>query len=514
MPPRTERARSAALLCTLLALAGCATDPLRRIPLGEGWGSVPAYVGQPAVADPLPPMPVREHPYLAAQGRNGMHQDSSCSEVSPWPGPLGVAPEVRSASLSWIGGEAATVTFDSRGRLILMSGNPFSFRLLLLDPVSLEVLAEQELPQRESMREFFTTWDWKVVMNDTSGGAYFHLGRGDRPIVADARRTIRVFAVEEADGRPRWREEARYDLNGSLPAGSRVTDAVPDWDGRIWFVTRGGGVGFVEPATGAVRTLHLAGEEIQNTLAVAEDGVYVVSDHALYRFERDGATGEPRATWREPYDRGTSVKPGSINRGSGTTPTLVGDDLVAISDNADGRINLLVYRRLPGHKGPRLVCAIPLFDDGRSTSENSFIAYGRSILVVNNYLLPDGAALDDRTRGYPGIVRVDVDPDRGTGTVVWESRESSPTTVPKMSAASGLVYVYTRREGTPDSVQAWYLTALDFRTGRTVFQVLAGTGRNYNNNYAPITLGPDGTAYIGCFNGIVAVRDGKPGAGR
>ncbi|WP_408992859.1 hypothetical protein [Streptomyces sp. 1268] len=29
----------------------------------------------------------------------------------------------------------------------------------------------------------------------------------------------------------------------------------------------------------------------------------------------------------------------------------------------------------------------------------------------------------------------------------------------------------------------------------------------YDNNGAPITIGPDGTAYAGVFNGIVAVRD-------
>jgi hypothetical protein len=32
-------------------------------------------------------------------------------------------------------------------------------------------------------------------------------------------------------------------------------------------------------------------------------------------------------------------------------------------------------------------------------------------------------------------------------------------------------------------------------------------GLGYNNNYAPITLGPDGTAYVGVLGGILAVRD-------
>ena len=53
----------------------------------------------------------------------------------------------------------------------------------------------------------------------------------------------------------------------------------------------------------------------------------------------------------------------------------------------------------------------------------------------------------------------------------------------------------------------WYLTALDARTGERVWSVFTGVGLGYNNNYAPITLGPDGTAYIGVLGGLVAVRD-------
>ena len=44
-------------------------------------------------------------------------------------------------------------------------------------------------------------------------------------------------------------------------------------------------------------------------------------------------------------------------------------------------------------------------------------------------------------------------------------------------------------------------------TGKRVWSVLTGVGLGYNNNYAPITLGPDGTAYIGVLGGLVAVRD-------
>ena len=34
-----------------------------------------------------------------------------------------------------------------------------------------------------------------------------------------------------------------------------------------------------------------------------------------------------------------------------------------------------------------------------------------------------------------------------------------------------------------------------FRTGETVYGVLTGTGLGYDNHWAPVTIGPDGTAY-------------------
>lgn len=43
---------------------------------------------------------------------------------------------------------------------------------------------------------------------------------------------------------------------------------MPDWSGRYWFVSRLGVIGVVDPATGAVRTMELTDEEIENSMAV------------------------------------------------------------------------------------------------------------------------------------------------------------------------------------------------------------------------------------------------------
>src|SRR5262245_64815646 len=102
----------------------------------------------------------------------------------------------------------------------------------------------------------------------------------------------------------------------------------------------------------------------------------------------------------------------------------------------------------------------------------------------------------------PGVARVDV--RDGECRVTWTSDEVAPTSVPKASAAAGLVYVYTKRSSLL-GVSAWYLTALDLRTGRTVFSKRTGLGTQFNNHYAAITIAPDGSAYVATLAGLVRV---------
>lgn len=100
------------------------------------------------------------------------------------------------------------------------------------------------------------------------------------------------------------------------PDGRSGMHADAAGSGRIWWVTRLGRVGTVDPRTSVIRSVRLAGEEIQNSFSVARDGVSLVSDHALYSFTAT-PDGTPRVQWRQTYDRGTGTKPGSVNQGSG-----------------------------------------------------------------------------------------------------------------------------------------------------------------------------------------------------
>jgi hypothetical protein len=228
----------------------------------------------------------------------------------------------------------------------------------------------------------------------------------------------------------------------------------------------------------------------------------VVSNDALYRFDA-AADGSPKATWRKTYDNTHEKKPGQTQAGSGTTPTVFAGKYVAITDNADP-MNVVVYRRDNGAE----VCKQAVFSKGASATDNSLIATDSSIVVENNYGYSGPAATEQGATTTPGVERVDLDKNGGCHKV-WHSDEIAPTVVPKLSLSSGLVYVYTKPKlgGNED---AWYLTAIDFRTGKTVFRRLAGEGVGFNNNYAPITLGRDGTAYVGTLGGLVRIADAVP----
>jgi hypothetical protein len=177
-------------------------------------------------------------------------------------------------------------------------------------------------------------------------------------------------------------------------------------------------------------------------------------------------------------------------------------------------MNVIFIKRSDGSKA----CRMPVFSDNESCTENSLIGMARqghngieySVIAENNYGYENMFSAGDGGSTVGGVARVDALPDGSGGyscVQVWNSSEISLTTVSKMSLGSGLIYLYTK-EPRDDSLDAWYFTAVDFAKGDTVFKVLTGTGLGYNNNYAPITLGPQGgTAYIGTLNGLVSVRD-------
>jgi hypothetical protein len=273
-------------------------------------------------------------------------------------------------------------------------------------------------------------------------------------------------------------------------------------------------------------------EQIQNSFSVGPDGVYIVTNIGLYKLFFNEQTKhielDPKwvAAYKKDllfYDNDRKIKPGHLNAGSGTTPTLVDDRFVAIVDNAPEHVNLNVFRQEDG----TLVSKLPLFEAGAGAVENSVVAYRDHLLVGNTYGFVD-PFVENPTPG--GIARFDYD----AGKDAYVQRKDWPaaghfdgkTATPKLSTANGLFYVY-HRDTEMDGHHDWQLTAVDFHTGWRVFSIkgwftddafddnVSGIvkkktlGKNdygkkvFNNIWGTFSFGPRNSIFIGTYRGFV-----------
>ncbi|MGD8607397.1 MAG: hypothetical protein PVH21_08910 [Myxococcales bacterium] len=275
-------------------------------------------------------------------------------------------------------------------------------------------------------------------------------------------------------------------------------------------------------------------EQIQNSFSVGPDGVYIVTNVGLYKlfFNEQTRHIELDPSWKPTYKEGhlfyhndRSLKPGHLNNGSGTTPTLIDNRFVAIVDNAPGQVHLNVFRQKDG----TLVSDLPLFGQGAGAVENSVVAYGDSLIVGNTYGYVD-PFVENPTAG--GIERYDYDKDEDAYAKVegWPAvgHFDGKTATPKLSTAHGLFYIYHRDVDDDDTTHNdWQLTAVDFRSGWPVFSIKAyfegddfddnvsgivrkktlgkdDYGRKvFNNIWGTFSFGPRNSVFIGTYRGYV-----------
>jgi hypothetical protein len=461
---------------------GAPVVPIPENPISNA----PEFSGQPATPDKIKQRwrPV-QNPFMAPDPNNNLHNDAYMTDAYRRLGPLGQGTSTASALFLR---ECGSLTFDSQDRIVSVCVGLDRPVLALIHPHTLGVIAAHDLPPRRPGGDPFTGF---------AGGGYFYLDDQDRAVVPTT--TRHVFVLEH-DGGTGFELVSDFDLSGIVGEGDGIISALPDFKGRIWFASTGGVVGWVNPRNGKIRSKDLA-EPIGNSFAVDETGgVFIVTDEALYRFDAKGR--KVRTVWRRAYANIGVKKPGQTQAGSGTTPTLIAKRKVAITDNADP-MRIVVYRRGRKSKGKK-ICREPVFDRGSSATDQSLIAAGGSLIVENNYGYTGPAAVELGKTTTPGLQRVDV--RKGKCKTKWRSNEIAPSVVPKVSLRAGLVYTYTKPANTGLG-DPWYFTALDFDTGDTIFKRLAGEGLGFNNNFAPVTIGPDGTAYVGVLGGLTMVRD-------
>lgn len=371
-------------------------------------------------------------------------------------GPVGESPTVTTKSYGVA--DCHRIEFDHDGRLVLLCGGE-SPVLRVVDADSLRQVRSADLPGTGCPGRLV------VVAGD---------------LVASSGQRILTIGVSDLV------IESSVDLSGELEADDCVTGLGADATGRVWFVSRAGVVGF---ATGErVRTVDL-GDRVDHPLAVTDDGVYVAGADALHRLVVDA--GKPTVAWDSPYDDGGE---------RGSAPVVLPDGLVAVADNRDPRLQVVFHRADSGD----VVCRAEVFGDDEGATDGGLVAAGNAVVVQNShgYHGPRSTLLGRTTSR--GIARVEA--VGGRCRVAWTTDMDAPSGAPAVSTEDGLVYLWTKRHSWL-GVDAWYLSALDLRTGRLVWARRTGLSPLADNHGGAVTLGPDHAAYVPVLGGIVKVAD-------
>ncbi|WYZ43645.1 hypothetical protein EsH8_VII_000081 [Colletotrichum jinshuiense] len=483
--------------------------------------SAASFIGNPAVSMPLRPK-TRYSPDVV-----GFHQDGGNTRTNDWPGPLGNSPLVSSRSVAI---SAQYWHDDNRltARSVCGDATTAHFCIAAFHPETMDVLGTWA-PENQTLLSPYATVMGDSILIPTVEGHVFQMER-----------------VDSANSTS-FRQLRDIDLTSFLPEGHAATISYSDEGENVWFVSTrlsplgdtgdSSIVGYVT-LDGLVRTLRFDGQRVENSIAVNGKTVYLNTGPLasetngsntghMYALQVDSSSGEIKAAWNETYAAGSSAKPGGFSRGSGSTPALVGDKFVVMTDNADTQVNLVVYRQVQNNEGSlsggdsSFVCQVPLFQPNASANENAMVGYfdgsTYSVIINNNYGAPelqdfsDSNDVNGRYNDFaplaPGITRVDISTD-GNCEVRWTQNVRS-TSVLSLSTTNGLVYSYTQDEGLAGNGEyVWYFTAIDFQTGELVWRVRSGAGGNYNNNVAPTQMSPNGAIYQVIAGGVTWLKDG------
>jgi len=472
-----------------------AAVPLPAMTAAEA--GVPAFVGAPVTATPFTPISLPPHPFLNNEGDSRIHNDHYNSAVYNRVGPLGNGTEITTASMLLpddFVSVCAMLTFADDGNIVgaciaaFLTPTPgASTRLVMLDPDTLDVYTEVEVAPRQ-------------LVQNAAGGAYFSIDNKGRYIIGPATNAVEIWEMKVNGGQPSFMRLASYDVSASMPPTDMMQDTVIDYDGRLWFASITGIVGYVDPATGIVETFDI-GEGLQNSFAVDEDGVYIVSFEAMYRFSVD-VDDTVKQDWRTPYD---NTGPGLVQPGSGTTPTLFGtfEDLVAVADTALPQVNAMIMDRDTG----ATVCLIPLFTSAAASgAENTFIGYGDEVVSSNNGGFT--GTFDPQNTVSPGIERWHVRSDRTGCDPIWINTTAIGNSA-QVSSTTGLIYGWGA-DPTVLALDAYYFTAVDWATGVEVFRVYGGNDTPFNPVLGQPHVSPAGVVYIPSLEGIIRIADTTP----
>ena len=395
-----------------------------------------------------------------------------------------------------------SLTFHSRGYIVSVCPSLVAPpQVRVIDPSTLELLATYDMPNAPDPP------GTKAYQN-FAGGGYFFLDGRDR--VWSATKTSHLFVLQVApDGRSITKLRD-YDLTSVLAPDERISSALPDFKGRIWFVSKKNGkVAHPQPEDGAGSAR--SGSARTSRTRSRSTGAASTSSRASACTASAPGTESPWCSGRRRYRNTGIVKPGQADAGSGTTPTIMKGGYVAITDNADP-MNVVVYRKAvrlrPGQH--RVVCRVPVFDNGRGR-HRELADHQRPLAVRGEQLrLPGPVRAELGRADHAGLRARRREPERhrlpeGLDEHDRAGADRGPEAVDPDRPD---LHLHARPRGHARFASPGSGRRSAPAPAATVYKVYAGNGLGFNNNYAGLAIGPTGTAYLGVTGGMIALRDG------
>ena len=371
-------------------------------------------------------------------------------------------------------------------------------------------------------------WDLEMGMDNGGSGAYGVIDKDGYHYTFFGRtRLLKSFDDNDATAplHPVKHVDIRDELPPEIAEGiERILGISMTYDGHIVVAATGGLFVFN-------RDLELRGhvafpdEHVENSIAVDERSIYVVTSRAMRRIMWDGqklSTNTSDGAWTSEYDvmpEGEAIAQGAASHGSGTTPTLLGfgddeDKLVVISDGSPAGANVVAFWReeipegfvqKPGTKSRRIADQIRI-RVSPTTVEASPVVYGNGVLVINS-TYPESAPpplsiignafLSGITREPPrGMQKFDWLPDEDRFAESWflDYVDNTDWMPPTVSPQTGLAYIAHKQDG------AYEYQAIDWDTGELVARWTFPDDSVLWNNWGGITtLLDDGDLLLGGF---------------
>jgi len=303
-------------------------------------------------------------------------------------------------------------------------------------------------------------------------------------------------------------------------------------DGHIIAVTIDGTIIGIKPDLSEAYYHNLKGEQIWNSMAIDEKGgIYVNGNRALHKlvWTGQGFSADPNdGAWVETYENGGLNESLRTDRGSGTTPALMGssndkDRFVVNADGADVN-NLIFYwrddipedwKQLPGTRSRRIAGILPVnFGNESATSsysENSATVFEYGAVLANNQVktneqmtLNTQLKMKDPNRTPYGVQKFQWNTKTQQMEVAWVRNDvSSPNSTPVVSMKNRQLHVVGLKEG------QWVMETLDWDTGKTRAVYILGRSERYNPIMLALQILPNGDPIFAAFGGIMHLRIGK-----